>query len=170
MADAETPDGATPFDPGASRDADIIRAVTRVCHPAVRRVGCSGCSRCCIGSAGVSAGLGSGALGTAGRGPGLHRLPAQPPPPGLRRTPRIGRDVDRRADPTARTRHRVLRLTRWTANALVVIALLSVATPVFGVSEGLDDVGTIAFRLGGAIAAFAISTLCREAGRNAPGG
>lgn len=64
----------------------------------------------------------------------------------------------------------LLRLIRWTANGLVVIAVLSIGFAIFGVSGGFDQVGTIAFRSGGAIGAFAISTLCREAGRNAPGG
>ncbi|MFT4657835.1 MAG: hypothetical protein ACJAXA_000942 [Candidatus Aldehydirespiratoraceae bacterium] len=64
----------------------------------------------------------------------------------------------------------LLRLIRWTANALAATAALSIVVPIFGVSGGLDDIGTMAFRLSGAVGAFAISTLCREAGRTAPGG
>ena len=64
----------------------------------------------------------------------------------------------------------LLRLTRWTANALVGVAVLSIVIPAFGTSGGLDDVGTVAFRASGAIGAFAISTLCLAAGRTAPGG
>lgn len=64
----------------------------------------------------------------------------------------------------------LLRLTRWTANALVVVAVVSVGFSIFGVSGGIDEIGTIAFRFSGAVGAFAISTLCREAGRRAPGG
>ena len=64
----------------------------------------------------------------------------------------------------------LLRLIRWTANALIAVAILSVVVPVFGTSGGLDDVGTVAFRLSGAVGAFAISTLCLAAGRTAPGG
>ena len=168
MADAETPDGATPFDPGASRDADIIRAVTRVAillygawvfwlFQVLYRV-----SR-------VSAGLGSGLWEQ--RVEDLAYIGFLPNLPLLVFVALLASVATWIAGPTQPLELAiVLRLTRWTANALVVIALLSVATPVFGVSEGLDDVGTIAFRLGGAIAAFAISTLCREAGRNAPGG
>lgn len=64
----------------------------------------------------------------------------------------------------------LLRLTRWTANALIVVAAANVAFAIFGVSGGIDEVGTIAFRAAGGIGALAISMLCREAGRNAPGG
>lgn len=64
----------------------------------------------------------------------------------------------------------LLRLIRWTANALVGVAVLSVAIPILGTSGGPDDVGTIAFRISGAIGALAISTLCLAAGRTAPGG
>lgn len=64
----------------------------------------------------------------------------------------------------------LLRLTRWTANALIAVAVISVAFAIFGVSGGIDEIGTIAFRVSGAIGAFAISILCREAGRQAPGG
>ena len=64
----------------------------------------------------------------------------------------------------------LLRSTRWTANGLIVVAAANVAFAIFGVSGGIDEVGTIAFRTAGGVGAFAISTLCREAGRNAPGG
>ncbi len=64
----------------------------------------------------------------------------------------------------------LLRLTRWTANALIAVAAANVAFAIFGVSGGLDEVGTIAFRASGGVGALAISMLCREAGRNAPGG
>lgn len=64
----------------------------------------------------------------------------------------------------------LLRLTRWTANTLIVVAVISVAFSIFGVSGSIEEVGTIAFRTAGGIGAFAISTLCRRAGRHAPGG
>ncbi len=64
----------------------------------------------------------------------------------------------------------LLRLTRWTANALMGVAVVSIGFAMFGRSGGFGDVGTIAFRAGGVLGALAISTLCREAGRNAPGG
>lgn len=64
----------------------------------------------------------------------------------------------------------LLRLTRWTANALIAVAAANVAFAIFGISGGLDEVGTIAFRASSGIGALAISMLCREAGRNAPGG
>jgi hypothetical protein len=64
----------------------------------------------------------------------------------------------------------LLRLTRWTANGLAGIAVVNVAFAVFGVSGGIDEVGTIAFRAAGGVGAYGISTLCRLAGRNAPGG
>lgn len=64
----------------------------------------------------------------------------------------------------------LLRIIRWSANAVAVIALLSVAAVIIGEAEGPDQIGTVAFRLGGALCAAAISYLCLAVGRTAPGG
>lgn len=64
----------------------------------------------------------------------------------------------------------LLRVIRWSANALTVIALLSVVAVVIGEAEGPDRLGTVAFRLGGALCASAVSYLCLAVGRTAPGG
>lgn len=64
----------------------------------------------------------------------------------------------------------LLRLIRWTANGLVVIGILGVLATIFGQSGGFDEIETIAFRASGAVGAVALSVLCLEAGRTAPGG
>ena len=64
----------------------------------------------------------------------------------------------------------LLRIIRWTSNGLVVASALGVVVAIFGQSGGIDEVGTIAFRSGGVLGAAAISVLCLEAGRTAPGG
>lgn len=64
----------------------------------------------------------------------------------------------------------LLRVIRWSANALVAIAVLSVITVMIGEEEGPDRLGTVAFRIGGALCAAAVSYLCLAVGRTAPGG
>ncbi len=64
----------------------------------------------------------------------------------------------------------LLRTLRWTANGLVVIAVLSILVELFGQPTGIDTIGTVAFRLGGVVAMIGISYLCLAAGRTAPGG
>jgi len=64
----------------------------------------------------------------------------------------------------------LLRVIRWSANAVTVIAVLSVVAVIIGEAEGPDRLGTIAFRIGGALCAAAVSYLCLAVGRTAPGG
>ncbi len=64
----------------------------------------------------------------------------------------------------------LLRVIRWSANVVTVIAVLSVVSAVLGEGDGPDGAGTIAFRLGGASCAAAVSYLCLTVGRTAPGG
>ncbi len=64
----------------------------------------------------------------------------------------------------------LLRVIRWSANAVTVIAVLSVITVIIGEAEGPERSGTIAFRVGGAMCAAAVSYLCLTVGRTAPGG
>ena len=64
----------------------------------------------------------------------------------------------------------LLRIIRWSANAVTVIAVLSVIAVIVGEAEGPDRLGTIAFRIGGALCAAAVSYLCLAVGRTAPGG
>jgi hypothetical protein len=64
----------------------------------------------------------------------------------------------------------LLRLIRWSANAMIVLSVASAISFVVTDVEGPDDRATFVFRLGGALFAAATSYLCREAGRNAPGG
>ncbi|MGB3737643.1 MAG: hypothetical protein WA964_22015 [Ilumatobacter sp.] len=168
MSDHDTPDGYVPFSSDSSRNTDVIKALTRVgivlygawvfwLFQVLYRV------------SNVSAGLGSGLWEQ--RVEDLAFIGFLPNLPVLGLVAVLASAATWLAGPTQQLELAILlRLTRWTANALVVVALLSVVTPVFGVSGGLDDIGTIAFRASGAIGAFAISTLCREAGRNAPGG
>ncbi len=51
-----------------------------------------------------------------------------------------------------------------------MIAVLSVVTVIIGEAEGPDRLGTIAFRLAGALCAAAVSYLCLAIGRTSPGG
>jgi hypothetical protein len=64
----------------------------------------------------------------------------------------------------------LLRIIRWSANALVVIGTLSVLSVIIGEAEGPDRLGTVAFRMGGVVISAAISYFCLAAGRTAPGG
>lgn len=64
----------------------------------------------------------------------------------------------------------LLRIIRWSANAVAVIAVLSAIAVIIGEAEGPDRIGTVAFRLGGALCAAAVSYLCLAVGRTAPGG
>ncbi|WP_420453262.1 hypothetical protein [Ilumatobacter sp.] len=64
----------------------------------------------------------------------------------------------------------LLRLVRWSANAMVVVAALSVVTVVVGEAPGPDRLGTVAFRIAGVLVHLAISVTCRGIGRTAPGG
>ena len=64
----------------------------------------------------------------------------------------------------------LLRIIRWSANAVAAIAVLSAIAVVIGEAEGPDRIGTVAFRLGGALCAAAVSYLCLAVGRTAPGG
>lgn len=64
----------------------------------------------------------------------------------------------------------LLRVIRWSANAVTVVAVLSVIAVIVGEAEGPDRFGTIAFRAGGALCAAAVSYLCLTVGRTAPGG
>ena len=48
--------------------------------------------------------------------------------------------------------------------------MLSVIAVIVGEAEGPDRLGTIAFRIGGALCAAAVSYLCLAVGRTAPGG
>lgn len=64
----------------------------------------------------------------------------------------------------------LLRLTRWSANGLVLLGVVSVVTQIVTDAEGPDRLGSLATRLGGTLMAAALSYLCLAAGRNAPGG
>lgn len=64
----------------------------------------------------------------------------------------------------------LLRLIRWSANALIVIGALSVVIVVVGEAAGPDRLGTVSFRLAGVLLNIAVSYLCLTAGRTAPGG
>ena len=64
----------------------------------------------------------------------------------------------------------LLRIIRWSANAVTMIAVLSVIVTIIGDAEGPDRLGTIAFRIAGALCASAVSYLCLAVGRTAPGG
>lgn len=64
----------------------------------------------------------------------------------------------------------LLRIIRWSANAVAAIAVLSAIAVIIGEAEGPDRIGTVAFRLGGALCAAAVSYLCLAVGRTAPGG
>lgn len=164
----DTPDRRVPFHSDSSRDTDVIRSLTRVgillyiawavwLFQVMYRV-----SRV---TGGVSAGLWEQRVDTLAFIGFLPNLP-------VLALPAVAASVATwMAGPMQQLELAILlRLIRWTANALVGVAIISVAFTVFGISGGVDEVGTIAFRVSGAIGAFAISTLCREAGRNAPGG
>jgi hypothetical protein len=157
-----------PTDSESKRDTDVIKTLTRVgiiLYVAWAFWLFQVMYRVTQVAAGVSAGLWEQRIETLAFIGFLPNLPALA-------LPAIAASVATwTAGPTQQLELAILlRLIRWTANALVAASVLSVVVPIFGVSGGLDDVGTIAFRLSGAIGAFAISTLCREAGRNAPGG
>jgi hypothetical protein len=168
MSGDGTPDGFTPTSSDGSRNTDVIKALTRVgillyiawafwLFQVMYRVSQV--------AGGVSTGLWEQRVETLafiGFLPNLSVLAL----------PAVAASVATwMAGPTQQLELAImLRLIRWTANALVGVAILSVAFAIFGISGGPDEVGTITFRTGGAIGAFAISTLCREAGRNAPGG
>jgi hypothetical protein len=64
----------------------------------------------------------------------------------------------------------LLRLIRWSANALVVVGVASAVVTLITDTEGPDRIGTVAFRLGGAALAAGISYVCLSVGRTAPGG
>lgn len=64
----------------------------------------------------------------------------------------------------------LLRIIRWSANALVIIGTSSVLAVIIGEAEGPDRLGTVAFRMGGILISVAISYFCLAAGRTAPGG
>jgi hypothetical protein len=64
----------------------------------------------------------------------------------------------------------LLRIIRWSANALVVIGTLSALGVIIGEAEGPDRLGAVAFRMGGVMISAAISYFCLAAGRTAPGG
>ena len=168
MADDRPPDGRVPYDADSSRDTDVIRALTRVgillfaawvlwFFQVVYRVSQV--------AGGVSAGLWEQRVET------LAFIGFVPNLAILALAAAAASTATWLAGPTQQLELAILlRLIRWTANVLVGVAILSVGFAIFGVSGGLDEVGSIAFRSGGAVGAFAISTLCREAGRHAPGG
>lgn len=163
-----TPDGDVPFDASSTRTTDVIRALTRVgmlLYIAWALWLFRQLYRASQVAGGVSAGLWEQrveALAFIGFVPNL---------PALALPAAAASAATWMAGPTQQIELAILlRLIRWTANALIVLALVSVAFAIFGVSGGPDEVGTIAFRTAGAIGAFAITTLCREAGRHAPGG
>ncbi len=64
----------------------------------------------------------------------------------------------------------LLRLIRWSANAMVVISVASSISILVTDVEGPDERATFVFRLAGALFAAATSYLCLAAGRTAPGG
>lgn len=64
----------------------------------------------------------------------------------------------------------LLRSLRWSANALIAVAALSVLVELFGGASGLDSIESVAFRLGGLVSLVGISYMCLAAGRTAPGG
>lgn len=64
----------------------------------------------------------------------------------------------------------LLRLIRWSANAMVVVSVASSISIVLTDVEGPDERATFVFRFGGSLFAGATSYLCLAAGRNAPGG
>lgn len=168
MADEGTPHGYVPYDAGGNRTTDVIRTLTRVgllLYVAWALWLFRQLYRASQVVSGVSAGLWEQrveALAFIGFVPNL---------PALALPAAAASVATWMAGPTQQIELAILlRLIRWTANALIALAMFSVAFAIFGVSGGVDEVGTIAFRTAGAIGAFAISTLCREAGRNAPGG
>ncbi len=168
MSGDGTADGYVPFRPDSSRQTDIIRALTRVgilLYAAWAFWLFQVLYRVSQVSGGVSAGV------WEQRVENLAFIGFLPNLPVLALVAVAASTATWMAGPTQQLELAILlRLTRWTANAFVVVALVSVAFAIFGVSGGIDEVGTIAFRIGGAIGAFAISILCREAGRYAPGG
>ena len=64
----------------------------------------------------------------------------------------------------------LLRLIRWSANAMIIIAVASSISILATDVGGPDERATFVFRLGGALIAGATSYLCLAAGRTAPGG
>lgn len=64
----------------------------------------------------------------------------------------------------------LLRLIRWSANAMIVLAVASSISILVTDVEGPDERATFVFRLGGALFAGSTSYLCLAAGRTAPGG
>lgn len=64
----------------------------------------------------------------------------------------------------------LLRLIRWTANAMVVIAVASSISIMLTDVEAAGERAALAFRLAGALIAVATSYVCLAAGRTAPGG
>lgn len=164
----ETPDRRVPFHSDSNRDTDVIRSLTRV--GILLYIGWSVwlfqvMYRVSQVAGGVSAGLWEQRVDNLAFIGFLPNLP-------VLALPAVAASVATwMAGPTQQLELAILlRLIRWTANALIGVAIISVAFTIFGVSGGIDEVGTIAFRASGAIGAYAISTLCREAGRNAPGG
>ncbi|MEM9042008.1 MAG: hypothetical protein AAGD33_19145 [Actinomycetota bacterium] len=62
----------------------------------------------------------------------------------------------------------LLRLVRWSATAMAAIAVLGVVFVIF--EDGTDSLGTIAFRLGGAVVCVGLAQLLLAVGRLSPGG
>ncbi len=168
MTGDATPDDYTPFDSSRSRNTNIIKALTRVgwlLYAAWALWLFQVVHRASQVSAGVSTGIWEQRVETMAFIGFVPNLAAFALPAAAAST------ATWMAGPMQQLELAILlRLIRWTANGLIVIAVLSVGFAIFGVSGGIDQVGTIAFRSAGAVGAFAVSTLCREAGRNAPGG
>lgn len=64
----------------------------------------------------------------------------------------------------------LLRITRWSANLMIAIAVVSAISTIFNDSGSPTRVGDLGLRIGGILAALAASQLCRGAERSAPAG
>lgn len=64
----------------------------------------------------------------------------------------------------------LLRISRWSANLMVAIAVVSALATIFNDSGSPTRVGDLGLRIGGVLAALAASQLCRGAERSAPAG
>ncbi len=64
----------------------------------------------------------------------------------------------------------VLRLTRWSANLMILIAGVSAVATLVNDTVSPTRIGDFGMRIAGILIAAAASKLCLEAGRTAPGG
>jgi hypothetical protein len=64
----------------------------------------------------------------------------------------------------------LLRITKWASIAAIAIAVVSIVSIAVSDSQGLDERGTVAFRIGGALIAAAFVIVLRAVERATPAG